>query len=352
MSRELRKIGGRLRANRVFLVLPAHNESQGLQFTVSAFAGEAERLNKSGCLPRMAGIVIVDDGSTDATWHVIEDMQHVWTEKQGGIELHGLRLSRNFGKEPAILAGIERAYELGADAVVIADADLQHPPEVLGRLLEAFNASGADVVEGVKRDRGRESVIYRLLAKTFYALMTRLTGLDMRSASDYRLLSKRAMETLLAMPERSVFFRGMSSWIGFKREKVEFDVRNRHAGTSTWSPFRLIGLAARAVTAYSSAPLRVVTFFGGVFMVFAALMAAQTLWRYWAGEAVTGFATVILLILITSSLLMLSLGIIGEYLARIYDEVKQRPRYIVSDKVDVAFREQCIQEEAGDRAHG
>ncbi len=319
---------------RIFVVFPAHNEQCAIQFTVSAFMAEAERINDErddGF--RISGFVVVDDGSRDATWQVLRDMATAWPSGRGGFVFDALRLSRNFGKEAAILAGIERARSLGADAVIVADADMQHPPEVMARLIEEHAATGADVVEGVKRDRGRESRLYRWAANAFYGLMTRMAGFDMRSASDYRLLSRRAMDALLAMPERGVFFRGMSSWIGFTRRQVKFDVRERNAGSSTWTPWRLLGLAVRAMTAYSSAPLRLVTAAGGVFLVFAVLMAAQTLWRYWAGQAVTGFATVILLILVTSSLLMLSLGIIGEYLSRIYDEVKARPRFLVAEEL-------------------
>lgn len=313
---------------RIFVVMPAFNESQGIRRAVLEFLEVLDAACKGDF--QAGGIVVVDDGSGDETWREVYSLARGEGRTAGRV--YGVRLSRNFGKENAILAGVEEALKLGADAVIVADADLQHPPIIMQRMLEAY-ARGAKIVEGVKRHRGRESLVYRWFATAFYEVLSRLSGLDMASSSDFRLLDREVAEAVLAMPERNTFFRGMSSWVGYPREKVEFAVGERVAGRSAWSKLKLMGLAIRAITSYSSAPLRVVTGAGMLFLVFAVLMAGQTLFRYWQGEAVTGFATVILLILITSSVVMLSLGIIGEYLARIYDEVKGRPRYIASERV-------------------
>lgn len=316
--------------HRLFVVLPAHNEEESIHKAAHAFASAGLAAARAHDDVEMGGVVVVDDGSTDGTWEILRGLSQRWTFL---CEFVAIRLSRNFGKEAAILAGLAHALRLGADLLVVADADLQHPPELLPKMLAKMKEHQADVVEAVKHKRGKESFARRAAAKLFYRAMRQLSGLEMESASDYRLLTRRAAQAVVAMPERTVFFRGMSTWVGFRRAQVVFDVRERKSGTSSWNTFKLIGLAARAITAYSAAPLRVVSFFGLLFLAFAAVMALQTLWKYWTGQAVTGFATVILLILISSSIIMISLGVIGEYLARVFDEVKARPRYIVDETV-------------------
>ena len=170
------------------------------------------------------------------------------------------------------------------------------------------------------------------LAKAFYGLFALAAGIDLEGQSDFKLLDRKAVEQWNRMPERTVFFRGMSSWLGFRRSSVEFDVEDRVAGSSKWSRANLARLALSAITSFSSIPLRLVTFTGLLFFVFAVVLGIQTVYRWAIGEAFTGFPTVILLILITSSLVMLALGIIGEYLAKIYDEIKGRPRFVIEDR--------------------
>ena len=196
---------------------------------------------------------------------------------------------------------------------------------------------GYEVVEGVKRTRGKESALHRFSAGTFYNIMSKATKVDLSRASDFKLLDRKAVDALLEMPERNYFFRAMSSWVGFKTTSVEFDVQEREAGVSKWSTTQLIKYAIKNIVGYSSAPMQVVTG-AGVFVFFiAVILGIQTLVKYLTGHAVEGFTTVILLILLIGSIIMISLGIIGYYIAKIYEEVKHRPRYIISKVITGSY---------------
>ena len=265
-------------------------------------------------------LVFVDDGSKDRTWEMIEKAA------REDPNVHGVHFSRNFGKEAAIFAGLAAA---SGDCAVVMDCDLQHPPETVLEMYELWQA-GYEVVEGVKRSRGEESSMHAFAAGTFYKMMSKSAGFDMSRASDFKLLDRRAIDTLLAIPERNAFFRALSSWIGFRTTTVEFDVQEREAGESKWSTRSLIRYAITNIVGYSSAPMQIITGAGMIVFVFAVILGIETLVRFFTGNAVEGFTTVILLLLFLGSLIMISLGIIGVYLARIYEEVKGRPRYIVS----------------------
>jgi len=270
-------------------------------------------------------LIIVDDGSPDNTWQVIT------TEAQSSQALRALRLSRNFGKESALCAGLEHAK---GDAVIVMDADGQHPPWLIPDMVNLWRTSGADIVEAVKRTRGRESLSSKLGAQLFYFILNKLSGFHFKGASDFKLMNRKAVDAWLRMHERNVFFRGMTVWMGFNTVQIPFEVVPRSAGRSTWSILKRLKLALIGITAFSSFPLHVVTFAGVVFLGLSVLLGLQTLYLKLAGRAVSGFATVILLELIIGSLLMISLGVIGEYLARIYEEVKGRPRYLIEESIE------------------
>jgi dolichol-phosphate mannosyltransferase len=212
------------------------------------------------------------------------------------------------------------------------DCDLQHPPQTLVEMYRKWE-EGFEVVEGVKRSRGKESFLHAVSAGSFYKIMSSATKIDMTHASDFKLLDRKAVNAILEMPERNAFFRAQSSWIGFKTTSVAFDVQEREAGESKWNTRSLIRYAVSNIVGYSTAPMQVVTVAGIITFLLAVVMGIQTLVRYFAGKAVEGFTTVILLILIIGSLIMISLGMIGYYIARIYQEVQGRPRYIISKKV-------------------
>lgn len=300
------------------IVLPAYNEEEML---IKAADILRDILRQEEIKYQL---VFVDDGSSDNTWSKIEEV----TQYNGNVK--GVHFSRNFGKEAAIFAGLAHS---DGDCVVVMDCDLQHPPETVIEMYRLWQ-QGYEVVEGVKRSRGKENFLHKVSARMFYNLMSKATQMDMSKASDFKLMDRRAVNSLLEMPERNAFFRAMSSWIGFYSTTVEFDVREREAGESKWSTKALIRYAITNIVGYSSAPMQIVTG-AGIFVFFVAvLLGIQTLVQYFSGYAVEGFTTVILILLFIGSFCMISLGIIGYYVAKIYEEVKRRPKYIISRMIE------------------
>jgi len=300
------------------IVLPSYNEEQNIANTGKVLA---ELMENNGIEYEL---VFVSDGSKDNTYSEICKL-----EKENG-KVKGAEFSRNFGKEAAIFAGLELAT---GDAVVVMDCDLQHPPEVILEMLEKWTA-GAEVVEGIKNSRGKESIFHKAFANMFYGIMSGLIKIDMKSSSDFKLLDRKVVNALLEMPEKETFFRALSFWVGFKKDAVYYDVRERQFGSSKWSFKSLVRYAISNVTGFTTMPLKIVSWFGIVFVILSIGLSIQTLIRFCMGNAVEGFTTVILLLLMIGGLIMVSLGIIGNYIARIYEEVKGRPRYIISNVTD------------------
>ncbi|MDY3918778.1 MAG: glycosyltransferase family 2 protein [Candidatus Limivivens sp.] len=299
------------------VVIPAYNEEKMIPKTVKTVSG----ILNSHQIPYE--IIFVNDGSRDGTWQQIEEA----VRNYPGIV--GVQFSRNFGKESAILAGLASA---SGDCCAVMDCDLQHPPETLVEMYRLWQ-EGYEVIEGVKRTRGKESALHRASAGMFYRIMTKAVKIDMSRASDFKLMDRAAVEALLAMPERNTFFRALSSWIGYRTTSVEFDVQEREEGESKWSTWSLIKYAMRNIIGFSTAPMQMVTVAGVMVFLLAIGLGIQSLYKYFCGHAVEGFTTVILLILIIGSIIMISLGIIGCYISKIYEEVKGRPRYLISRKI-------------------
>lgn len=268
--------------------------------------------------------ILVDDGSMDNTWIELKGL----AKDNNRVSI--LRLSRNFGKESALCAGLEYAK---GDMILVMDGDLQHPPEIIPDMVNAWLNEGYELVEGIKRTRGRENIFYRTCARFFYYLIYKSSDINLGRASDFKLMDRKVVEAWKELPERAIFFRGMSAWLGYERKEIEFDVADRVNGRSKWSLLRLIRLAANAITSYTSVPLHCITLLGIIMFIVAVFMGAQTLFMKLSGKASDGFTTVILLQLIIGSAIMTSLGIIGIYLTKIYKEVKARPRYLVSDYI-------------------
>ncbi len=266
-------------------------------------------------------LLFVDDGSRDATW------QRIREAAASVPAVRGVHFSRNFGKEAAIFAGLSKAR---GDCVAVIDCDLQHPPEKLVEMYRLWE-QGFEVVEGVKSDRGKESVMHRFAAKTFYAIISRATGIDMSRASDFKLLDRKAVNVILTMREKRAFFRALSSWVGFRTTEVSYEVRERTAGESKWSTWSLMKYAVSNITAFTAMPLHLVTVFGVLTLLISVVLGIIALAQKIAGTALGGFTTVIILLLFLGSLIMISLGIIGYYVGNIYEEIKDRPRYIIAD---------------------
>lgn len=298
------------------VIIPAYNEEKMIQKTAVTVSGILKRAS----IPYE--ILFINDGSRDGTWEQIE------AAAERNPQVKGIHFSRNFGKESAIFAGLANA---SGDCCAVMDCDLQHPPEVLVSMYRLWE-QGYEVVEGVKRSRGKESRLHKACAGLFYRMMSKAVQIDMSRASDFKLLDRKAVDALLAMPEKNAFFRALSSWIGYRSTSVEFDVQERTEGESKWSTWSLVKYAVTNVVAFSAVPMQFVTVAGIFMFVFAIILGIQSLVHYFTGHAVAGFTTVILLILIVGSLIMMSLGIIGYYISKIYEEVKGRPKYLISKK--------------------
>ncbi|MBQ3379235.1 MAG: glycosyltransferase family 2 protein [Clostridia bacterium] len=309
-------------------VIPAYNEAENIMAAIekidAAFSGADSDLR----------FIFVDDGSTDGTWREIERISKT------DARVCGLSFSRNFGKEAAIFAGLSLA---DGDACIVMDSDLQHPPETARRMYELWRENPhIEIVEGIKRSRGEETFGSKLFAKVFYRFFNRTTDLDLTGSSDFKLLSRIAVEELLRLPERFTFFRALSNWIGFETAQVEFDVEPRKSGETKWPFFKLLKYGVNSVSSFSSAPMQIVTVCGFIFLIFTVILAVQTLVRFFMGQSLEGFTTVILILLFSGSIIMLSLGIIGYYVSRIYDEIKRRPRYIVARRVNADEKRDII----------
>ena len=298
------------------IILPAYNEKQNIERTAKTLSGILE---KEG-IP--FELLFISDGSVDGTYEEICRLAEL------DSRVRGAEFSRNFGKEAAIFAGLELAL---GDGCIVMDCDLQHPPEVIPEMYRLWQ-DGSEVVEGIKKSRGKESILHGMSAGLFYGIMSRMMRMDMRSSSDFKLLDRKVVNVLLGLGERNTFFRALSFWAGFRAAKVEYEVQERAFGSSKWSFRSLVRYAVSNVTSFSTIPLQMVTVMGMVSIIFSVILALQTLVKYLTGTAVEGFTTVILLILIIGGFIMISLGIIGHYLARIYEEVKGRPRYIIRSR--------------------
>jgi dolichol-phosphate mannosyltransferase len=296
------------------VVLPAYNEEQNIHHAVAALS---QLLSGADIEYEL---LFVSDGSTDGTFPMILQ------EQANNAKVKGIQFSRNFGKEAAIFAGLKAA---AGDGVAVMDCDLQHPPETLLTMWKCWQ-DGYQVVEGMKSARGHESLWYKLSAGLFYQVMSKMLKMDINASSDFKLLDRSVVDVLLTMPERNTFFRAMTFWTGFKQCTVEYEVRDRLYGKSKWSLLRLLKYAISNVTSFSTVPLQLVTVMGTVAILLSVVLGIQTLVKYLVGDAVEGFTTVILLLLLIGGFILISLGIIGHYIARIYEEVKGRPRYLIS----------------------
>ena len=300
--------------NKLSVVLPAYNEELMVGKTCRVLA----QVLTEAQIPYE--LVVVNDGSSDRTWKEIQKAG----ERDANVT--GVLFSRNFGKEAAIFAGLAQA---GGDVVAVMDCDLQHPPQTLIEMYRLWQ-DGYEVIEGVKSDRGKEGFLHKECAGFFYDIMSKATKVNMKDASDFKMLDRKAVDSILSMPERNMFFRATSSWVGFKTTSVRFEVQEREAGVSKWSPWTLVKYAFTNIVAFTTFPLQFVTITGVVCFICSLVLMIYSLIQYFAGSAVEGYTTLLMVLLLVGSAMMISLGIIGYYIAKIYEEVKRRPRYIIS----------------------
>lgn len=299
------------------VILPAYNEEAMIEMAGNVISGILRREE----IPHE--ILFVDDGSKDGTWVAIEKAASVTPE------IRGISFSRNFGKEAAVAAGLAEAR---GECAVVLDCDLQHPPEKIVEMYRLWQ-QGYEVIEGVKSSRGKESGLHAFAAKTFYGLISAASGFDMENASDFKLLDRKAIDAIVGMKEKYAFFRALSSWVGFRTTSVTYDVQERAAGESKWSTRGLIKYAINNITSFSTAPMQIVTVCGVLVFIVSVISGIITLVQKLNGKALGGFTTVILLQGFIGSIIMISLGLIGFYIARIYEELKGRPKYIIARNV-------------------
>jgi dolichol-phosphate mannosyltransferase len=312
------------------IIIPAYNEGENINIAADTISKILDGIDFE--------IIFSDDGSSDNTWDII------CKKSAQDSRVRGIRFSRNFGKEAAIFAGLEKAAEnwnkdkknsetaRGCACAVVIDCDLQHPPELILKMYELWQ-QGDEVVEARKSSRGRESLVYKAFAKTFYRLMKSSSGLNLDGATDYKLLDRRVIDALNSMQERLTFFRALSAWVGFKTTAVEFEVQPRVHGKTKWSFRKLFKFAISSVTGFTNFPMHLMTVMGVIFLVLTLTLGAHTLVQFFTAQPPEGITTVIMLLLIIGSILMFGLGIIGYYLSKIYEEIKFRPRYIINEEV-------------------
>jgi glycosyltransferase involved in cell wall biosynthesis len=311
----------------VSIIIPAYNEAEGIVCALK----EISRVLDS-CQFNWE-IILIDDGSTDGTFAQLHDLRD--------RRIKGIRLSRNFGKESALLAGLRLAL---GEVVITMDADLQHPPILIPSLFKKWQ-EGAMIVHAVKRNRQHDGWLRRARAAVFNSIMNRLCGSDLQGGSDFKLLDRMVVDAVAQQcTERTRFYRGLTNWVGYPQARVFFDVAKRIDGHGSWSTKELIKLATTAVMSFTSAPLRVVTILGLITMVFAFFVVFEAMWSWFNGKTVSGFLTLIITLLLTSSFIMISLGIIGEYLAKVYDEIKFRPPYLI--EASIGYGEDQISEKS------
>jgi polyisoprenyl-phosphate glycosyltransferase len=296
------------------VVMPAFNESAGIQNAIRTLTAVLDNL------PYAYEIIVIDDGSRDNTYARAAEMV------DAGFPVRAFKLSRNFGKEAALLAGLQRAR---GGAVITIDADLQHPPALIPNMVAAWER-GAKIVHGVKRDRGDKHWWLTVRARLLNAMLERLGGIDVQNSSDFKLLDRVCVDVLTKhLPERKRFYRGLADWIGFEQVTLEFDVAQRQHGKSGFSLRSLVALALTATISFTSAPLRIVSILGLLTFLLGAGVGSEALWSWFHHQSVSGFMTLIATLLLLGSFIMISLGVIGEYIAKIYEEIKQRPAFII-----------------------
>ena len=298
------------------VIIPAYNEEKCIQ---SAYDVIHSLLceNKIDC-----EFIFVDDGSKDQTYQVITELSRKYKN------ITGLHFSRNFGKESAISAGLA---SVNGDCAVVIDCDLQHPPEKIIEMYRLWE-QGYEIVEGIKKERGQEKKMHSLGAKIFYSAISRMAGFDMANSSDFKLLDRKVVDVLNKMPERG-FFRAISYWVGYHKTTVTYNVGMRVDGESKWSTGELVKYAISNISSYSTAPMQIVTALGVVMLIISAILGGWTLVDKIVGRSLEGIPTVIIITIFIGSIIMISLGIIGYYIARIYEEIKGRPKYIISSAV-------------------
>lgn len=309
----------------LYLVIPCYNEEEVLHETAKRLLEKMTNMMDNNVIARDSKILFVNDGSKDRTWNIIEELH-----KSNSI-FSGVNLSRNRGHQNALLAGLMTAKDY-ADMTISLDADLQDDVDVIDKFVEEYY-SGSDIVYGVRSSRKTDTFFKRTTALAFYKLMTMLGADTVYNHADYRLMSKRALEGLSEFKEVNLFLRGLVPMIGYKHSVVEYERHERFAGESKYPLKKMIAFALDGITSLSIKPISIITGLG--FCIFAISFVAliYSLVAKFTGNAVSGWTSLTVSIWMIGGIQLLSLGVIGEYIGKIYNETKQRPRFIIADKL-------------------
>lgn len=306
----------------LYLVIPCYNEEAVLPHTLPRFVAKLQQLQAQGRISAASRILFVDDGSRDATWEMIAGAaRETWVE--------GVRLSRNRGHQNALLAGLLTALPL-ADATISMDCDGQDDIDAIDRMLTEYEA-GCDIVYGVRSDRQTDSPFKRLTARGFYRVMHWMGVESVYDHADYRLMSRRALEGLAAFPERNLYLRGLVPLVGYRTGSVYYARTQRVAGKTHYSLGRMLGLAVDGITSLSVRPLKLITGLGLLVSLASLAMIVWSLVRHFTDATVSGWSSLMCTILFLGGVQLLCVGVLGEYIGKIYTEVKGRPRYLVAE---------------------
>ena len=319
------------------IVVPCYNEEDVLPETACELAKKLYALCKDGRIAPASTVLFVDDGSKDATWKLIRSLNagtfHSEAANVSSVNFCGIRLAHNTGHQNALYAGLMKALDEGYDCAISMDADLQDDIEAIDEMLNAF-ASGAEVVYGVRSSRETDTFFKRGTAQVFYNIMRRL-GVEMVSNSaDYRLMGRRSLRALSHYQETNLFLRGIVPALGFTTAKVYYERKERFAGESKYPLSKMISFALEGITSFSIVPIRLVTLAGFLSLIVAFIMVVYALVSAATGVSVPGWTSLMVSLWLVGGLIMVSLGIVGEYVGMTYRESKRRPRYIIAESLD------------------
>lgn len=309
---------------KLIIVVPCYNEEEVLRETTKQLTSLVESMINEGLLSE-CDILYVDDGSKDSTWQIIEELQ------TGSRYVHGLKLAHNVGHQNALWAGL--SFSVGkCDAVVSIDADLQHDIHKIKDMVLAYQ-NGFEIVYGIRNDRTTDSAFKKRTALSFYKLMQKM-GVDLiPNHADFRLLGKNALQALAEFPERNLFLRGMVRLLGFRETEVYFECNDRFAGESKYTFRKMFNFAVDGITSFSVQPLRIITVIGLLCVGISIVEMIYILVTYFQGNVIRGWASLLFSVWFLGGLLLFSVGVVGEYIGKIYKEVKRRPRYIIEKRI-------------------
>ena len=314
-----------MRNTKLVIVVPCYNEEEVLRETTRQLSAVLNGMEQDGKIEEGC-LMYVDDGSRDATWKLIEELS------QENQRVMGLKLAHNVGHQQALWAGLEWAVESRFNAIVSIDADLQDDVQAIIEMTDKFN-EGMDIVYGVRKERKTDTLFKKHTAQAFYKLMSTMGGDIVYNHADFRLMSKRALQALIAHPERNLFLRGMVRSLGYPSAFVYYDRHERFAGESKYPLSKMLNFAIDGITSFSVKPLRLITTFGLLFMLVSICIIGYALYAHLIGHTIVGWTSLLVSLWFIGGAILTAIGIIGEYVGKIYKEVKRRPRYFIEKEI-------------------